>query len=85
MGYGNKWQAHRFVSRTATLLGFSCSIVCIKKGPPPKGHPVNLTQLWEALEPRWASIPVDCFRHLVEFMLKQTAAVLRAKGGATQH
>jgi hypothetical protein len=21
--------------------------VCIKNGPPPKGHPVNLTQLWE--------------------------------------
>ena len=24
--------------------------VCIKNGPPPKGHPANLTQLWEALE-----------------------------------
>ena len=30
----------------------------IKKGPPPKGHPDNLTQLWEALESTWASIPV---------------------------
>ena len=24
--------------------------VCINNGPPPKGHPANLTQLWEALE-----------------------------------
>jgi hypothetical protein len=24
--------------------------VCIKDGPPPKGHPDNLNQLWEALE-----------------------------------
>jgi hypothetical protein len=24
--------------------------VYIKNGPPPKGHPDNLTQLWEALE-----------------------------------
>ena len=24
--------------------------VCIKNGPPLKGHPANLTQLWEALE-----------------------------------
>ena len=23
---------------------------CIKNGPPPKGHPVNLSQLWEALD-----------------------------------
>ena len=23
--------------------------VCIKNGPPPKGHPDNLAQLWEAL------------------------------------
>jgi hypothetical protein len=28
-------------------------------GPPPKGHPANLTQLWEALESTWASIPVE--------------------------
>jgi hypothetical protein len=31
-----------------------CS-VCIKNGPPPKGHPDNLTQLWEAIESKWAS------------------------------
>jgi hypothetical protein len=23
--------------------------VCIKNGPPPKGNPANLTQLWEAM------------------------------------
>ena len=34
----------------------------------PKGHPANLTQLQEALESTWASIPVECFRHLVESM-----------------
>ena len=33
--------------------------VCIKNGPPPKGHPDNLTQLWEALESTWVSIPVE--------------------------
>ena len=33
--------------------------VCIKNGPPPKAHPANLTQLWEALESTWASIPVE--------------------------
>uniref|UniRef100_A0A4W5JJF7 non-specific protein-tyrosine kinase n=1 Tax=Hucho hucho TaxID=62062 RepID=A0A4W5JJF7_9TELE len=42
--------------------------LCIKSGPPPKGHPANLTQLWEALESTWASIPVESFRHLVESM-----------------
>ncbi|XP_070304203.1 uncharacterized protein [Salvelinus sp. IW2-2015] len=35
--------------------------VCIKNGPPSKGHPANLTQLWEALESTWASIPVESF------------------------
>ena len=56
------------VSRTSMMLGFSCSTVSrvsIKNGPPPKGHPANLTQLWEALESTWASIPVDRFRQLV--------------------
>ena len=37
----------------------------IKKGPPPKGHPANMTQLWEALESTWASFPVECLRRLV--------------------
>jgi hypothetical protein len=42
--------------------------VCIKNGPPPKEHPATLTQLWDALESIWASIPVERFRHLVESM-----------------
>ena len=42
--------------------------VCIKNGPPPKGHPANLTQLWEALESTWASIPVELSQPLVESM-----------------
>ena len=40
----------------------------IKDGPPLKGYSANLTQLWEALESTWASIPVERFRHLVEYM-----------------
>ena len=40
--------------------------MCIKNGPPPKGHSANLTQLWEALESTRVSIPVEHFRHLVE-------------------
>ena len=40
--------------------------ICIKNGPPPKGHPANLTQLWEALESTRASIPVERFRLIVE-------------------
>ena len=60
--------------------------VCIKNSPPPKGYPDNLTQLWKTLESTWASIPLELFRHLVESMLQQTEAVLRAKWeGATQH
>ena len=59
--------------------------VCIKNGPPPKGHPANLTQLWEALESTWASIPVECFLHLVESIPGQIEAVHRARWGATQH
>jgi hypothetical protein len=46
------------VSRNALLLGFSRS----------KGHPANLTQLWEALESTWAIIPVERFQHLLESM-----------------
>jgi hypothetical protein len=56
--------------------------VCIKNNPPPKGHPANLTQQWEALESTWASIPVE---HLVESMPRPIEAVLKAKGGATQY
>ena len=48
-GYGSRCQAHRFVSRTAPLLGFSLftlnSFLCIKDGPPPKWHQSNLTSI----------------------------------------
>ena len=54
--------------------------LCIN-GPPPKGHPANLTQLWEALESTWASIPVERFRHLVETIPRLNEAVLRANEG----
>ena len=42
--------------------------VCIKNGPPPKENPANLIQPWEALASTWASISVECFRHLVDAM-----------------
>jgi hypothetical protein len=42
--------------------------VCIKNGQPGKGHPANLTQLWEALESTWARIPVEHFQQFVESM-----------------
>ena len=35
----------------------------IKNGPPPKGHPANLTQLCEALESTWASIGINMGQH----------------------
>jgi hypothetical protein len=56
--------------------------VCIKNGPPTKGHTANLTQLWEALESReaWASISVERFQHLVESMPDKLKL-----GGATQY
>ena len=59
--------------------------VCIKNGPPRRGHPANLTQLWEAMESTSASIPVECFRHLVESMPRGIEDFLRAKEGAIQY
>uniref|UniRef100_A0A8C7FAY9 ADAM metallopeptidase with thrombospondin type 1 motif, 3 n=1 Tax=Oncorhynchus kisutch TaxID=8019 RepID=A0A8C7FAY9_ONCKI len=53
--------------------------VCIKNGPPYKGHPANLTQFWEALKSTWASIPMECFGHLVESMPQRIEAVLRLR------
>ena len=40
--------------------------MCIKNGPPPKGHPANMTQLWKALMSTWAHTSVERFRHLIE-------------------
>ena len=53
--------------------------VCIKNGPPPKGHPADVIQMWEALESIWASIPEECLRHIVESLPRQIQAVLRGK------
>jgi hypothetical protein len=33
--------------------------VCFKNGPAPKGNPAGLSQLWDALESTWASVPVE--------------------------
>ena len=69
-GCGSRNQAHRFECvKNCNAAGFftlNSFLVCIKNGPPPKRHPANLTQLWEALESTWASIPVERFQHLVE-------------------
>jgi hypothetical protein len=74
------------VLRTATLLGFSHSTVSlVYQEWSTTQRTSNLTQLWEELEPKWAIIPVKCFRHLVESMPWLIEAVLRAKAGATQY
>ena len=73
-------------SNTAEFFTLN-SFLCVSRivHPPPKGQIANLTQLWEALESTWTSIPVESIRHLVEFMPRRIEAVLRAKGGATQY
>ena len=53
-----------------------CVKNCIKNGPPTKGHPANLTQLWE-MKPAWVCIPVERFWHLVECMPQLLEAVLK--------
>jgi hypothetical protein len=67
--------------RNCNVVALFTLPVCIKNVPLPKGHPDNLTQLWEALESTWASIPVECFQQLVEFMPQHIEAVLRTKEG----
>jgi hypothetical protein len=82
MGYCSSCQAHRFeyVKNCSAAgfftLGFSTlnSFPCASR----MVHPVNLTQVWEALESTWASIPLGRFRHLVE--PQRIEAVLRAEG-----
>ena len=68
-GYGSRCQSHRFeCQELQRCWDFHAQQfpVCIKNGPPPKGHPANWTQLLEALESIWASIPVERFGHYVE-------------------
>ena len=54
--------------------------VYIKNDPPPKEHPANLSQLWEALESAWASIYVERFRQLVESSPNKLKLFLGQKG-----
>ena len=54
--------------------------VCIKNGPPPKGHPANLTPMLLTVLSTWASILWNTFDTFVESMLRQITAVLRAEG-----
>ena len=80
MGYGSKcqvWVCQEL--QRCWVLHTQQFPLCIKNGPPPKGHPENLTHLWEALESTW--LPVERFRRLVESMPRWIEAVLRAKGG----
>ena len=62
--------AHPFV-----FFALNSFPVCIKNGPPPKGHPVNVTSCGKH-ESKWASIPVERFRHLVGSMPRQIQAIL---------
>ncbi|CDQ76493.1 unnamed protein product [Oncorhynchus mykiss] len=62
-GYGSRCQAPWFECVKSQQFP-----VFVKDGPLPKGHPANLTQLWEALESTWASIPVERFQPLVELL-----------------
>jgi len=48
-------------------------------------HPTNLHQLQDAILSIWANISKECFRHLVESMPRRIKAILKAKGGQTQH
>ena len=38
------------ISYSSVVLHTQQFPMCIKNGPPPKGHPANLTRLWKALE-----------------------------------
>jgi hypothetical protein len=42
-------------ARQGMVVGASRTL-CIKNAPPPKGHPANLTQPWDALESSWANM-----------------------------
>ena len=84
MGYGNRCTAHRFVSRAATLLGFSHSTVS-RVYPEWSTTQRTFSQLDTTvghLESTSASILVERFRHLVESIPRRIEAFLRALGGA---
>ena len=79
--YGSRCQAHRFEcvkncngAGVFTLNSFQC----VSRIPTSQR---TSSQLWEALESTWTSIPVERSQHLVESMPGRIEAVLRAKGG----
>ena len=80
-GHGSRCQVHRFVSRTITLLGFSCSTDSrVYQEWCTAQRTISLKQLWKALASTWASIPVERFGHLVDSMPQRIEAVLRSIG-----
>ncbi len=48
-------------------------------------QPTNLQQLRDAIMSIWPKISEECFQHLVESMLWNIKAVLKAKGGPTRY
>ena len=79
MGYGSRCQTHLFEEcqelQRCWVFHAQQFPVCIKNGPPLKGHPANLTKLWEALESTWASSPVERIQHLVHLVYIDTFTV----------
>jgi hypothetical protein len=53
MGYGSRCQAHRFVSRTATLLGFLTlnSFLCVSRM---FHHPKDIQPTWHNSRKQWS-------------------------------
>ena len=69
MGYGSRCQVHRFVSTTATLLGFShWTVSCVSRMVQ---NPKDIQPTWHNCGKHWsqhgASIPVECFQQLGKF------------------
>jgi hypothetical protein len=80
-------RAHRFVSRTATLLGFSCSTVsCVyQEWSTTQRTSRQVDTTVGSIGVNMGHHPCSHFLHLVESMPWRIEAVLRAKGGATQY
>ena len=78
-GCGSRCQAHRFVSRTVTLLDFSFSTVSRVYQEWSTTQRTS-SQVDTTVASRWASIPMKCFWHLVESIAHRIETVLRAKG-----
>ena len=53
-GYGSRCQTHRFECvNNCNVAEFFNSFLCNKNGPPPKGHPDNLTQMLPTVVSSW--------------------------------